>query len=158
MNIQDELRSLQELHDAGGISDADFEQSKARLLNVPPTGAVQAAYGNTDQQTRQWAMFLHFSQFAGYVIPLAGLIAPILIWQMKKNEMPEIDAHGKVVLNWMLSAVIYAVASIVLIFVLIGIPLLLALAAVAIIFPIVGGIKANNGELWKYPLSIPFFK
>jgi len=28
----------------------------------------------------------------------------------------------------------------------------------AIAFPIVGGIKANNGEVWRYPLSIQFFK
>jgi uncharacterized Tic20 family protein len=33
-----------------------------------------------DQQTRQWAMFLHLSQFAGYIIPLAGLVVPIIIW------------------------------------------------------------------------------
>jgi len=41
--------------------------------------------------------------------------------------------------------------------VLIGIPLLIALAILAIVFPIVAAIKANNGQVWKYPLSIPFF-
>jgi uncharacterized Tic20 family protein len=40
--------------------------------------------------------------------------------------------------------------------VLIGIPLLWALLVVGIIFPIIGGIKANDGVLWKYPLSISF--
>jgi len=42
-------------------------------------------------------MFLHFSLLAGYVVPIAGLIAPIIIWQLKKNELPGLDEHGKVV-------------------------------------------------------------
>jgi uncharacterized protein len=39
----------------------------------------------------------------------------------------------------------------------IGLPMLLTLIVVAIVFPIIGAIKANDGEVWKYPLSIPFF-
>ncbi|HSV72410.1 MAG TPA: DUF4870 domain-containing protein [Chthonomonadales bacterium] len=109
------------------------------------------------QATRTWAMLLHLSQFAGYVVPLAGFIAPIVIWQVKKNEMPELDAHGKNVANWLISAMIYTIGCAILTLVLIGIPLLFALAACAIAFPIIGAIKANSGETWKYPLTIPFF-
>ena len=107
---------------------------------------------------KQWAMLLHFSLLAGFVVPFAGLIAPIIIWQLKKNELPEIDDHGKVVVNWMISGIIYGAVCFLLTFILIGIPLLIVLGALAVIFPIIGGIKANNGELWKYPLSIPFLK
>ena len=102
-------------------------------------------------------MFLHLSQLAGYVVPFGGLVVPILIWQIKKTELPGIDAHGKIVMNWLISALIYAVVSFILVFAFIGIPLLWAIGILAIIFPIIGGIKANNGELWKYPLSISFF-
>jgi uncharacterized Tic20 family protein len=103
-------------------------------------------------------MFLHLSLLSGFVVPLAGLVVPIVLWQVKKGELPGIDAHGKVVTNWIISLVIYAVACTLLILVIIGIPLLIALGIVGIVFPIVGGIKASNGQLWKYPLSIPFFK
>ncbi len=103
-------------------------------------------------------MLLHFSQLAAFLFPLGGLIVPILIWQFKKTELPEIDVHGKVVLNWIISEILYFVVCFILIFVLVGIPLLIVLSILAIIFPIVGGIKANNGEVWKYPLSIAFFK
>jgi len=112
----------------------------------------------TEQQARMWAMFLHLSQLAGFALPLAGLVVPILIWQLKKAELPELDVHGKIVVNWILSALIYAVVCVILVFLVVGIPLLLLLAVLAIVFPIVGGIKANNGEAWKYPLSISFFK
>jgi Uncharacterized protein conserved in bacteria len=164
MNVQEELRNLEELRDSGAITEVEFEQRKARLFNPPPIGMAAPAgvgtgvYSRTDQETRQWAMFLHLSQFAGYFVPIAGLIAPILIWQLKKNELPGLDVHGRNVANWILSSLIYLVISIVLVIVLIGIPLLIALGLMLIIFPIIGGVKANNGEVWKYPLSIEFFK
>ena len=110
------------------------------------------------RQMGHWALLLHLSQFAGYLIPLAGWIAPIVIWQVKRTDIPELDAHGKVVANWILSLLIYCSVSGVLIFVLIGIPLLIALALLGILFPIIGALKADNGIVWRYPLSIPFFK
>ena len=112
----------------------------------------------SEKKTRETALFLHLSQFAGYLIPLAGLVVPIIIWQVKKNELPVIDAHGKNVANWMISEIIYGVIFAILSFVLIGIPLLMILGVLAIVFPIIGAIKGNNGEVWKYPGAIPFFK
>jgi len=111
-----------------------------------------------DRQVRQWALVLHLSLLAGFLIPLAGLVAPIIIWQLKKEEMPGLDAHGKVVANWIISSIIYLGVSVLLIFVLIGIPLILLLCLVGVIFPIIGGIKASDGEVWKYPMSITFFR
>ena len=58
----------------------------------------------------------------------------------------------------MLSWIIYAIISMLLVCVIIGIPLLLILAVLWVIFPIIGGLKANNGEVWPYPLSIRFLK
>ena len=103
-------------------------------------------------------MFIHLSQLAGLVVPVAGLVVPIVLWQTQKDKMPELDAHGKMVVNWMLSALIYAVVSLPLMVVLVGFLTLLAVAVMSIVFPIIGGIKANNGELWEYPLTIKFLK
>jgi uncharacterized Tic20 family protein len=111
-----------------------------------------------DQSTRTWAMLLHLSVLLGYMFPIAGLLAPILIWQLKKGEMPELDAHGKMVINFMISMLIYSLVSFVLLFVFIGVLCYIALFIVGIAFPIIGGIKANNGELWKYPLVISIVK
>jgi uncharacterized Tic20 family protein len=62
------------------------------------------------------------------------------------------------VANWLISMTIYAAVSIVLMFVLVGLFLMLALAVIGIVFPIIGAVKANNGELWEYPLTIKFLK
>ena len=101
-------------------------------------------------------MILHLSQLAGFLVPLAGLIVPILIWQLKKEEMPELDVHGKIIANWIISQLIYGLICGILVFVLVGVFLLIALGILAVIFPIIGAIKANEGRTWKYPLSISF--
>ena len=111
-----------------------------------------------EKQTRQWAMFLHLSNLAGFIVPLAGWVLPIVIWQLKKEEMPGLDPHGKVATNWIISEFIYATISAILLIVVIGLPLLIALAVVGVIFPVIGGLKASNGEVWRYPLSINFLK
>jgi uncharacterized Tic20 family protein len=110
------------------------------------------------QDERQMGLFLHLSQLANLIFFPIGIVAPVLLWQLNKEKMPALDARGKMVVNWMISSTIYAIVSIILVFVLVGILLLIALGVVAIVFPIIGAVKANNGELWEYPLTIKFLK
>ncbi|HVF46148.1 MAG TPA: DUF4870 domain-containing protein [Pyrinomonadaceae bacterium] len=107
---------------------------------------------------RQMGMFLHLSQLANVILFPVGIIVPIILWQTQKEKMPALDAHGKMVVNWMISVTIYAVVSIILMFVIIGFLTILAVAVMGVVFPIIGAVKANNGELWQYPLTIKFLK
>ena len=116
---------------------------------VPPVDESTAV--ERDRETRQWAMFIHFSILAGWVIPLGGLIVPILLWQLKKDELPGIVPHAHVVLNWIITSLVYAIICFILTFILIGILGFIALAIVTIVFSVIGGIKANDGEVWEYP-------
>jgi uncharacterized protein len=166
MTISDDLRALQQLHESRALSDDEFALAKTKLLSeqadVQPawglTGEADVGPEKQDQQARKWGFILHISVLAGFAMPPVGLIAPVVIWQLKKDELPGIDAHGKNAVNWIISAMIYAVVSVLLIFVIIGIPMLMALGAAGVAFPIIAAIKANHGELWKYPLSIEFLK
>ena len=112
---------------------------------------------NSSLDVNQWAMFLHLSQLSSIFVPILGFLVPILIWQLNKEEMPELDAHGKVVANWMISEFIYLIVAGILSFVIIGLILLPVIIGVSIVFPIIGGVQANNGKLWKYPLSLKIF-
>ncbi len=160
MTVADELQKLQQLHQSGAISDDEFAKAKANLLGKSASAGPRSflGIGVGENPARQWAMFLHLSQLANLLVPPAGLILPIVIWQMNKAKLPEIDAHGKVVANWMISALIYSAACIPLLFIVVGYPLMTVLGVLAVVFPVIGALKANNGELWKYPLSIAFFK
>lgn len=118
----------------------------------------QSPMGLQTPEQKQMGMFLHLSQLLNVIIPFAGAIVPIVIWQTQKDKIPALDAHGKMIANFLISCVIYAIISGILTIVLVGLLGFLALAVIAIVFPIIGGIKANNGELWNYPLTIKFLK
>jgi len=107
---------------------------------------------------KSFCLLLHLSQLAWMVIPGAGLVLPIVMWATEKDNSPLIDEHGKVVFNWMISSFIYSLVSGVLCFFIIGFPLLIVFLILVFVFPIIGGIKANEGIVWKYPLSISFFR
>jgi uncharacterized Tic20 family protein len=161
MNLAEELQKLQQLHQSGSINDEEFSRAKARLINEPPpigggvpTPPVASGPAAVEQNTRLWAMFLHLSQLAGFIIPLAGLVVPILIWQLKKAELPGIDAHGKIVVNWIISEIIYLLVCLLLVLVVVGGPLMIAVGLLGVVFPIIGAIKANNGQVWRYPLTL----
>ncbi len=114
--------------------------------------------GAASQELKTWGLIIHLSLLAGFIIPLAGLIAPVVIYLIKKDSLPEIREHAYVVFNWMISALIYGIIGAILTLVVIGALVLLAVAVLSIIFPIIGAIKASDGEVWPYPLSIRLFK
>jgi len=138
--------------DAEAEADAEADTGDAR----GPARPLRRSAADQARAERQWAMYIHFSVLAGLIVPLAGFLLPIVLWQTKREELPGVDAHGKAVANWLISALIYGVASTILAFALVGIPLLVALAVLSILFPIVGGLRAGEGRLWTYPLSIRF--
>ncbi len=121
---------------------------------TPAPTPTPAPSGDRDKETKQWAMFIHFSMLAGWVIPLAGLIVPIILWQIKKDELPGIIPHAHIVMNWMITSLVYAAICFVLLIVVIGVFGFMALGIATIIFAIVGGLKANEGEIWPYPGTI----
>lgn len=101
-------------------------------------------------------LFIHLSQFCSYFLPFLGIIVPYLMWKSQKDEEVIYDIHGRIVLNWIISLLIYFVLSMLMIIIVIGPFLLVILAICGIAFPIIGARKAQEGEIWKYPLSIDF--
>lgn len=101
-------------------------------------------------------MLTHLSAFAGLFIPFGNILGPFVVWIIKKDQMPEVDAHGKESMNFQISTTIYAVVFGILSFVLIGLPFLIGLAIFWLVMVIMTSVKANEGLLYKYPLTIRF--
>jgi len=161
MSMAEELERLEGLRQAGTLSDEEFETAKANLLNEKPAAGDGLGLGETIDKfasdEKQWAMMIHLSQLLGFVVPVAGMAVPIVLWQIKKDTSRSIDQHGRVVANWVITELILGVICFIAVFFFVGILMVIALAAVGVAFPVIGGIKANNGELWPYPMSFPFF-
>ncbi len=107
---------------------------------------------------KTYLLMMHLSQFASIIVPGGGLILPIIMWLTNKDNSERIDEQGKYITNWIISLFIYAVISAILLIVGIGFILLIALGIISIVFPIIGALKADKEELYKYPLSIAFIK
>jgi uncharacterized Tic20 family protein len=116
-----------------------------------PTGAPSA-------EEKQWALFAHLSALIGYIIPFGSIIGPLVIWQIKKNEMPFVDDQGKEALNFQITVAIIAIICLVLVLILIGILLLWALAIANLVFIIIAALAANNGQAYRYPFAFRFIK
>jgi uncharacterized Tic20 family protein len=135
---------------------------------VPPTSPPQPSApvpSANDNQARTWNMLCHLSALAGYIIPFGNVLGPLLVWQIKKNEFPSVDVHGKAALNFQLTVLIAVfasgVAAVLLSFVCVGfllIPVVIAVALCGLVFAIIAGIKANNGEAYRYPWSLTMIK
>ncbi len=166
MNAE-ELERLHKLKEKGIISDEEFNEAKERILNGNKSvfDEIDIDFNlSKDQTQRGYNTFLHLSlllgtplPIIGTIFPIIGFIVPFIMWLIKKDDIKSIDRHGRVVANWAVTFIIYAVIFNILKLVLIGFPLFWLLGIVNIVFSLVGAYYAWNGKLWRYPGSFNFF-
>jgi len=104
---------------------------------------------------------MYLACFAGYVVPYVGIILPIIMWLVNKDQDASgiINQHGRNVLNFIISINICAIIAFFLCFIFcIGIPLLLAVFIVSLVVPVIAAVKAHEGHVWPIPFCIRFFK
>ena len=119
---------------------------------TPPPGAPPppGAFGSgqlSQQDERMWAMLAHI----GAVV--LGFIAPLIVLLVQGEKSPFTRANAVESLNFQISLLI------------VGIPLTIitcglgaVIFLVAIVFEVIGGIKANGGEAYRYPVAIRLVK
>ncbi len=162
----------------------------------------QQPTANSQEKNTSYASIIHLSSFIGVLlpfIPFANILAPLILWLIKKDEDEFVNKNGKSCLNFEISLLLYSfiVLIILTIFIAIfgvtsmvslgvnisdipnlsspsdiaeelipavlgGLGLYLLFALILFIFYIVvkikAAIRASNGEVYRYPLAISFFK
>jgi len=160
VSTADEIQKLHQLRQEGVLSDEEYEKAKRKVIEEGTSvGArIDQAVGNAIKDVPQYCMLMHLSQLLGFVLPIIGLVVPILMWVLRKDDSSDVNRHGMNIVNWIISEVLYGVLCGILAMVIIGIPLAGALLVCSVAFPIIGAIKAKDGAIWTYPFTIPFFK
>lgn len=106
-------------------------------------------------EDRTLAALTHLSGLSGYIVPLGGIIVPILIWMTKKDS-PVIASIAKQAILLNVSVFLLICAGVVLFFTVILIPAVVlawvALGLAAVALPIIGAIRANEGRYYRYPV------
>ncbi len=86
------------------------------------------------------------------------LVAPLLIYLVKKDESAFVADHAKESLNFQITVAIIAFIGVLLMILLVGFLILAALGIVTLILVIVASIKASEGKYYRYPFCIRLIK
>jgi uncharacterized protein len=124
--------------------------NETQPTSPPPTSS-------TSSEIRTWCVLCHASALLGLFFHFFGhLLGPLIVWLIKRDASPEIDANGKESLNFQISMLIYDIVAGILCIVLIGFPILIALWVLNTVFVIIASVKTSNGEFYRYPFTIRF--
>lgn len=123
-------------------------------LRAAERSATIAGMELTNKEERNWAMFAHLSSFAGHVIPFGHIAGPLIIWCLKKDEMPLVNDQGKEALNFQITMTLAFIVAGLSIFILVGFVLLPAVWLFDVILTIIAAVKANEGVAFRYPLTL----
>lgn len=130
---------------------ADSEQPSSPVPApdyVGPNGRLKA--GTLADTDRNFAIAMHLSPFGWLIIGPLAFAAPLVLWLVRKDASPFSDDHGREILNFMISLIVW---SLICMITIIGIPLLIGLAVVAVVSPIRAAVAAGRGEYFRYPMT-----
>jgi uncharacterized Tic20 family protein len=112
---------------------------------------------DADREVRRWATICHLSALVGLLGNGIGfLLAPLIVWLIKRNDHPFLDEQGKEAVNFQITMLLAAVVSGLLMLVVIGFFLLPVVLVLMIVFPIIAGLRASEGTHYRYPLTLRF--
>jgi uncharacterized Tic20 family protein len=132
----------------------------------PETVKVSQGSNEANKDARMWAMICHLAGLGGLlpIVPVIGsIIGPLIIWQIKKEEDSFIDEQGKEAVNFQISMLLYSlIGSIGCLITCVGAPLIpIVVCAVGVfdlVFLLIAAVKANDGNHYRYPVTIRFIK
>jgi uncharacterized Tic20 family protein len=136
-------------------------------LAVPPHKLHDAAMEPTPrEESLNWPMLCHLSALAALILPAGGhLLGPLVVWLIRKNNSPRVDAEGKESLNFQLSITLYSallgVLGVATLIILVGF-LFLALATLVyvagLVLAVYAAIETSNGRTYRYPFCLRLLK
>ncbi len=126
---------------------------------------------SSDSQARSWAMLCHFGSLAGYFIPLGNILVPWLLWRRRRARSSFLDHQGKEAVNFQLSLTLYLAVAFVLglacrmagatdlgTLLQLGPGVLIALTVTHVALALTGAVQSQDGQLFRYPLTIRFIR
>ena len=109
-------------------------------------------------QERNWATGAHLSALLGLVTGIGCILGPLIVWLIKKDEMPFVNDQAKEALNFQITVFLAAIVCFILMIIAIGVLLLIILCIVDLVFIIIAAVKASEGVAYRYPVALRLIK
>jgi uncharacterized Tic20 family protein len=135
-------QALGRRQDPGGADQGEMQPSSSGDMHM----ATEAE--------RNWGMAALLSALAGFVIPFGSIIGPLVVWLVKKDEIPFVNSQGKEALNFQITIAIGAMICFVLMLIIIGFFLLWALVVFDLVFIVIAAVQASKGVDYRYPYAL----
>ncbi|MCH8821964.1 MAG: DUF4870 domain-containing protein [Planctomycetes bacterium] len=133
---------------------------QATAYNIPQPGnpKMRLRDEGLTETDRKYAVGMHLLSLISFLLSggLLTVLGPLVLWLIRKDRSPFDDDHGREVINFGISFMLWGLLAGISIFVGIGFILLPALWIVVIVNNIRGAIAAGNGEYFRYPMTIRF--
>ena len=106
------------------------------------------------------AMLCHLLSYAGFIVavPGASIIAPLILWAVKKDSMPFVNDQGKEAINFNITVSLIAVLCTLTFWLILPLILLIGVAIAAVVLVIIAAIQANEGKAYRYPFILRLVK
>ena len=113
---------------------------------------TEATIASPTREERQWAMLCHMSAMLMYATVIGGFIAPLIIWLLKRDEMPFVADQGRETLNFQITTLLALCLCGVLVLLIIPILLIGVILLYHFIITIVASVKVSEGVVYRYPI------
>ncbi len=136
------------------------DQPTPSLQSPPATPATPAPTppGTMSKDEQTMGMLCHLTGLAGFLIPFGHLVGPLVIWMLKRQEMPFVESEGKESLNFQITMTICGIVAAISLILIIGFILLPAVLIFNLVFVIIATMESANGKPYRYPFCIRFIK
>ena len=137
-----------------------MSENESVTPSAPPPQPPAATPTPGESDERMWAMLGHLSAFSAFITGIGCVLGPLIVWLIKRDTLPFAGEQAKEALNFNITVIIAAIGLWILTVITLGIgllltiPLGLALFVGWLVLTIVAAVKANNGEHYRYPLTL----
>ena len=100
-----------------------------------------------------WTILSHVSWYIG--VPF---LLPLVIYLAMKGDSEYVADNAKEALNFHISVFLYGLCLLPLVWLLIGIPLLVVMTIAVLVLSIIAAVKAADGTVYRYPLTLRLVK
>lgn len=113
----------------------------------------------SDRHGRNWALACHLAPLGAWAVGLPGLVGPLLVWLIKRDDVPAVAVHGREALNFQITLLAAQLGLFAFAFLTFGlglivvVPLLIAISIGGIVLMVIGAVRASEGRPYRYPFT-----
>lgn len=139
---------------AGSDDEAEVTAGEGHVDRPGGTPVADDAADAVSDDERIWGVLAHASAFAGLAVPFGNILGPLVVWLLKKDSSAFVDENGLQSLNFQLTWTVLTFVSLLSIVVGVGLLLVPVVVVAWVILVVIATVRASDGEVYDYPLTI----